>query len=336
MSGPLRIPAALALAACALWPVLGCQTTPPPSLSKLRATLKSLQEKAVEEYELGEYTDSLATLEKIEILSRGMDDLVHLANAYNNMAAVHFEIKDFEAARKYLNLALALNRKSDAEDAQAAVAENLLNLGSLYTAMGNQTKAEEYSSQAEKVFEELGDESGLVQVLRNRGKIKESLADYPSAIVLYSEAQDRSRSIGDFRLTASILADIGGVRVKMGEYKKALAAYRTALRSDKDNEIFIGVAKDLRLIGAVYEKIGDLDRALEYHLRALNVYRIRIGHVPWIRSQIETVLTLARKLKDKEAVEKYTKMLEELSEEGEKKKEPQESPEKPGETDAGK
>lgn len=330
MSAPLRISAAAVLAALVLWISPGCQTTPPPSLSKLRATLKSLQETAVEEYELGEYRDSLATLEKIEVLARGMDDLVHLANAYNNMAAVHFEIREYEAARKYLDLALALNRKSDAEDAQAAVAENLLNLGSLYTAMGNQTKAEEYSSQAEKIFEELGDESGLVQVLRNRGKIKESLADYPSAIVVYSEAQDRSRSIGDFRLTASILADIGGVRVKMGEYEKALAVYRTALRTDKDNEIFIGVAKDLRLIGSVYEKIGDLDRALEYHLRALNVYRIRIGHLPWIRSQIRTVLSLARKLKAKETVEKYAKMLEELSREGgEKKKEPEKRPEKP-------
>ncbi len=293
---------------------ISCQSTPPPELTKLQSTLEGLQEQAVTHFDSGEYDQALAALEKIEVLAKGTDDLLHLANAYNNMGAVHFEIKSYDKALLYLNMALELNRKpaADFRRSQAAVAENLLNLGAIYVEMGNQTKAETHLDQAGELLKQLGDESGLVLVDRNRAKILESVSEFGRAIELYSRALERGREIGDSRLVAGILADMGGIREKMGDYAKAVDLLANALEIDKENEQFIGVAKDLHALGRVHEKMGSLDKSMEYHVRALNVYRIRINYKPWVTAQIKTILSLAAKLKDKQAGDYYSRMLLEL------------------------
>ena len=124
----------------------------------------------------------------------------------------------------------------------------------------------------------------------------------------------RDRPLGDagdqLLLRRLVLADIGGVRETMGEYNKATVMYREALRIDKEHEQFIGVAKDLHVLGRLHEKRGELDLAAEYHARALNVYRIRIGHGPWIISQLHTLLRIARLRKDKAASAEYQRLLD--------------------------
>ncbi len=292
-----------------------CQTTPPPPQTKLQSTIGSLQEKAVTQFETGEFGEALANLERIELLAKGTDDLVHLANAYNNMSAIYFEIKDYPAALKYLNLALELNRKSGLAESKAAMAENLLNLGSLYIEMGSQTKAEQHLNQAEELLLKSGDQAGLILVTRNRARILESLSEFSRAIEQYSDALERSRKIGDPRLIACILADMGGVREKMGDYPKAADLFQGALETDKQNEQFMGVAKDLNALGRIYEKAGMTDLAMEYNIRALNVYRIRINYKPWVIGQLRAIISLARKMKDKDAEDLYTKILESLESE---------------------
>jgi tetratricopeptide (TPR) repeat protein len=304
------IPRSILAACIGVFLMAGCQTTPPPPLYLLQTALKNLQDQAVIRYELGEYKRALEIMARIEVLTKGTDDLLHLANAYNNMAAVHFELKEYGPAKRYLGLSLNLVVGLDDPDAPAVKAQALLNFASVHFALGSQTKAEESCAEAETLFRELKDEGGLIQVIRIRGRIQESLSAFERALEMYSEALDRSRSRGFFRLVSSVLADIGGVRETMGEYQKASVMYREALRIDKEHEQFIAVAKDLHVLGRLHEKRGELDLSAEYHARALNVYRIRIGHGPWIISQLRTLLRIARLRKDKEASAEYQRLLD--------------------------
>lgn len=124
-----------------------------------------------------------------------------------NIAATHLNINNYKEARHYLNKALALTDKNNANNLKTIY----INLGVSYEYEENDQKAIEYYRKAMPYLEELKDYNGIAVNLHNISGIYKETGDYASAKTYALKAleyQKRSGSINTQAMISFSLADI--------------------------------------------------------------------------------------------------------------------------------
>jgi tetratricopeptide (TPR) repeat protein len=157
---------------------------------------------------------------------------------------------------------------------KSQAADNLANIGNIYIAQNNYTKALEYYRNALAINEETGDKAAIGNCFGNLGVVYTWLGNSDSALKYYQAALNIAREIGDDDGVGVNLCNLGGIYRDNGNYSKALEYYFKALPILKN-------AGDQRFIISSYIHIGNgffnqknyklakayLDSALDLSLR---------------------------------------------------------------------
>jgi adenylate cyclase len=206
------------------------------------------------------------------------------------------------------DLRMAIERATSVNDTESILqfAEALDRLGSTeasalaadsrataYRVLGRFDDALTENETAMRLYEDVGDRSGMASVYANigivhliRGETRTGIDDLHRALALYSE-------LGDKRGIAAITGTIGSGLSALGEFDQALEHHLKALEIFEELGSRVGSANTLSNIGFLYQTMGDYPESLRYLFRGLSQHEengdehgaskvlINIGNTYW-------------------------------------------------------
>jgi CHAT domain-containing protein/Tfp pilus assembly protein PilF len=197
------------------------------------------------------------------------------AGCMNNIATIHHENGEFDAALRLLDEALELCRDAGLVALRATV---MLNMGEILVDRGEQQQGVDRIEAALRIRQAMAARSVAV------ASAQESLARAYLAAGLSDEAAAQARAAVDIEAEqasgsaghATSLATLGAVQRAAGDFDAALRLQRQALTiREAIQPDSLGVATELNNIGLTYHDLGDLRRAARYYTRALPLYEAR-------------------------------------------------------------
>ena len=166
----------------------------------------------------GDYTSSIADLERAASMFADLDQTAELAATWNGLAFTRRSQGNLEAAAELHARVLALGRAPG--DARGrAVAENGLAAVAYYR--NDMTTAARRWEAAYTALRELGDRRGASQALGNLGAARLSLGDVAGATAAHEEGAEIARSIGDTNGLLYALANLTDDHLVGGDLDEA-------------------------------------------------------------------------------------------------------------------
>ena len=155
---------------------------------------------------------------------------------------------------------------------RSGVAKSLGNLGIAYRSLGEYNKAIDYLQQSLAITQEIGDRSGVASSLINLGSAYYSLEEYNKAIDYYQQSLAITQEIGDRSGVANSLNNLGNAYNSLGEYNKAIDYYQQSLVIKKEIGARSGVANTLNNLGIAYRSLGEYNKAIDYYQQSLAIF----------------------------------------------------------------
>ncbi len=228
------------------------------------------------------------------------------ANALNQLA------QKLEQQGHYTeSLAAAEEAYGLAKQAEAPIIEvEALRLqGVVYLQRGEYSKALRLFEQILKLYEELGDRSGVAIATNMIGGVSHALADYNRSLEYFTRALALFEELGDRAGVANVTTNIGIVYVAVSDYNCALEYYTCGLALHEELCQHSGVANTTNNIGIVYESLSDYNRALEHYTRALALFE-ELGNRSGVANTTNNIGGVYESLLDyNRALEYYTRAL---------------------------
>ncbi|MDZ7962771.1 MAG: CHAT domain-containing protein [Aulosira sp. DedQUE10] len=185
-----------------------------------------------------------------------------------------------QAIAKY-ELALRLYQTLGNKTRQALT---LNNIGFVYSALGETSRAVEYYAQALPLMRNLAygagstrggrNLSGYSFVLTNIGTIYDSLDDKEKALAYYQQVLPLMQQTGNMSWEAQIYNNVALIYDSLGEKQKTLDYLNRALPIWRELGDRSGEAFTVNSIGVVYDSLGDKQQALTYYNQALTISRV--------------------------------------------------------------
>lgn len=214
---------------------------------------------------------------------------------------------------------------------RAAEADARLELGMVYQAQENTTRAEENYQAALDLNVELGRDGRISDSKRNVGRLHEWRGDLDAAEAMYRDALAIDERLGrrdgmadDYSYLGSALqlredlagaekmhqaaleidtalgrleevakhcGNLGGVLYMRGDWAGAEEMYRKALESDQKLGLLDAMADDFSNLGSVLRELGDLDGAKDMHEKAADIDKL-LGRYEGVADHYENLAAL--------------------------------------------
>ncbi|MBN1592412.1 MAG: tetratricopeptide repeat protein, partial [Candidatus Coatesbacteria bacterium] len=256
---------------------------------------KALNWRAKIKYELGEYEEALALLQRA-LHQAGQDgDRSMEAASKALIGTVSWRRGDYDGALECFGAAGDIYRELGDK---SGIARTSGNIGVIYKNRGNYEEALRGYGEALKTFTELGDKAGIGTVLVNTGNIHKDLGEYDKALNSYREGLVLQRELGDKAGIAMFVGNVGAILAEQGEFDEALKCYNEALSKNREIGDRAGMAFTLSNIGNVYDCRGDYDEALRYYEEALAIDR-ELGDKAWLAHIISCIAVVHAELGDR-------------------------------------
>ncbi|MGD1808252.1 CHAT domain-containing protein [Dapis sp. BLCC M126] len=182
-----------------------------------------------------------------------------------------FEVKNNEYCITYVGYERSWDECVDNDrlrqvDSRRAEAERLrLEADNLVSYANEYQKGLKTAKKSLKIYQEIGDKSGEVQVLSSLGWAYYWLNDYVNAIDYYQQSLKLAEEIDDFYAATARLYDISQPYLYLGDYEKSLEyqnQYLARGKEIKDSDI---QARALEGIGNIYYFQKNYNKAMKYY-----------------------------------------------------------------------
>lgn len=198
-------------------------------------------------------------------------DKMALYQCYNNLGIVYREEKQYDLALKALNN--SYNISYDLEDFSFVIL-SLVNLGSVYSSIGNLSKSFEYLNKALEYKGHLKNSKVLGDLYNNYAYMLMEIKNYDEALEYLFLAYEAYKKVYGETVQTSVvivLSNIGEVYLYLGAYDDAEKYITKALNYSEDQEIrFIEMDCHLNL-SKLYEAQGDYKEALLHHKKYMTL-----------------------------------------------------------------
>ncbi len=209
-------------------------------------------------------------------------NLLRLADAYERIAVVYRELREFGRALRCLDMA----REIYGESVGLSLAAIINSIAMVYFSMQKYADAEDYYSSSLAMYTELLEEAGdeeqnfvnenIAILYNNIGVVNECRGKGDVALDFFARSYSlRKRVLGECHPDiAESLNNIGNIYFSKINHSKAMRYYKLALSiySHSLAPSDMRLAKCCCNIAAVYAYRGMVKQALDYNLRALDVY----------------------------------------------------------------
>ncbi|RLC79777.1 MAG: hypothetical protein DRI61_07180 [Chloroflexi bacterium] len=203
------------------------------------------------------------------------------------LSYAHYLIADYQRSLEYRQQALEIR---SALGQQARVAEDLTDMGILYTRLHQLSLAEQYLKEALRLAREIGSQPAESYALNNLGNLHYLRGNYAEALKYYADSLVLQRATGSRRGEASALGNSGMTLLAMGDYEKAETLLRQSLAIEEEIGYESGLSEGLAQLALVLMNRDQSEEALEAATRALKIAQ-RIGDR---YCQVMALNTLAR------------------------------------------
>ncbi|MBN1496548.1 MAG: tetratricopeptide repeat protein [Spirochaetes bacterium] len=190
------------------------------------------------------------------------------AAALNSIGETYFSLGRYEEALESHVKALAVAEKNGFKD---RVMLSLANIATAYRAHKNFNMALDYYKRAEKKALEIGSAINRAAIISNIGTLYFYNNDIEQAIEHYSRALSIDLEFKNNESLSVDLSNMGIVYSAQGRYGEALNNFEQALKIDESSRNMVRVAGHLNRIGDVYFNLGYNDRAIEFYHRSLEI-----------------------------------------------------------------
>jgi serine phosphatase RsbU (regulator of sigma subunit)/tetratricopeptide (TPR) repeat protein len=163
-----------------------------------------------------------------------------------------------DSSLRYGEIGLDLSRKSKFKNHEASI---LTAMGNSYFDKGNYGKALESYIGADKIYEILRDENGIIQVAMNMGLVYDEQNLFDKALEQYNIVLIRAKALGNKKSYADCLNLLGGLYYQKDDFK-ALKYWEEALEIYKVINDTDGIMTCLGNIAVIYQERGNYDKAL--------------------------------------------------------------------------
>jgi serine phosphatase RsbU (regulator of sigma subunit) len=189
------------------------------------------------------------------------------AKAANKIGYIHcYIMKNPEKSKEYFFKTLEFyNRLGD----KKYIGRTLVNIGDVYSLLGDKNKGIEYQMEAYKISSEIKDSSDMVVIMGNLGEFYTDLKQYDKAVkfvTLARKIQMLRNDVGGIKYNDERL---GKIYLKMADYKNAefylLSAYEFAAKNNFTELIL----KSSEPLYQLYKELKDKERSDFYQLKYL-------------------------------------------------------------------
>jgi tetratricopeptide (TPR) repeat protein len=226
-------------------------------------------------YFQGDYPKALNNYFKALKLAEEINDNNRIVINLGNIGNVYKDQSDYTKALEYYFKALKMNKELGNKN---GIAANLGNIGIVYKeqAVASRSKKDSvasnslyqkalnYSLEALKINEELGDERSTANQLGNIGTVYHDLKNYPKALEYYFKALTMTKELEDKRGIASNLGNIGSIYTSLKKYTEAETYLLQAL-AIADSIVILKEKMQFEIsISDLYSKTGKDKKAFKH------------------------------------------------------------------------
>ncbi|WP_176453048.1 CHAT domain-containing protein [Pseudanabaena sp. SR411] len=219
---------------------------------------------------LEEYANGLKILENSLAIRKEVGDRYREGKTLTGIAIYHVKKFDFPKALEYLDQALKINQ---AEKNQAAEAQNLFFLASVYGILGQKDKALAFTQQSAIAYQSLGNLLGQANVLNLEANILSLSLEYTKVVQLNLKALELARQAGDRDLEAEQLNAVAVSYRNLNEYPKAIEFLLQAEKVYQALGDRAGEARNLKNIAEIRLAQGQNREALALYSQAKTIYQ---------------------------------------------------------------
>lgn len=272
----------------ALWAhthVLSQESLEPFNASKSETTFHILQKqleeskknpgnfkKVAQSYlKLGEYYHSFGLYsEAMEQYNKALEELgTELGDTLfitlnNNIGKVYLSLNNFEFAEQHFTETM---KSSASLKMDKGLAMSLGLLGASHEKQGEYEEALKDQKESLKLFEKLGDESGVAMTNENIGSVYEDLERFDLAYEYFNRAYQNLKGTGTAE-EINVLNNLGDTFRKTGKYEQALEKTSMALDIAKKLKDFHQLESAYKDLSKTYALMGDFEKAHDHLLQA--------------------------------------------------------------------
>ena len=213
---------------------------------------------------LTEYNKSLELFLKILQHFESVGDEVKVADLYNNIASVYWDIENDEKALEYWKSAIDLAKKTKNRDALANAYQGI---NVYYRFYGKIDEAEKYCLLDLQMRKEMGDIRGLTYSYKNIGRTYQHKGDLESAKKYLLEGLKYAEIVGQELKLAWMHVQIGRLLNEMNQPGEAITHFNFAIEITQKIRALREESFAYEEMAVSFSKLGQMDRAYEAQKR---------------------------------------------------------------------
>ncbi len=153
----------------------------------------------------------------------------YIAFTCNTIASTYNSIGDPKMSNTYLNKAIAINKTRP-----DVMAITMGMLGDNFKNLNKNDSAIYFYKEAKKMFEKIGDQSGIATACNNLGVVYQSMGDLKNAELQYKESIQRSKEFESLETLAFAEISLASLYIEKGNYDEAEKILINALNAGKE------------------------------------------------------------------------------------------------------
>jgi two-component system, NarL family, sensor kinase len=210
------------------------------------------------------FRKSLAIRERLK-------DTLNIARSYRNLMSIYKTLGEHKKAIETGLIAIQLLLpKIGNDEVKSELAWFRVNLGSIYSKVGDYETAVRSIMDGKKLFNSLDDDEGIADASMSLGNVYETQKQYTKAISEFSFAIQTFIQAENLRELAKAYNNLGNIYYALDSNELALRLYNKGLEIRTENEMTGDLASSFLNIGIVYEDLNKGDSAYHYFKQALS------------------------------------------------------------------
>jgi signal transduction histidine kinase/DNA-binding response OmpR family regulator len=183
------------------------------------------------------------------------------ALAYNNLANVFADQKQYHKAIEYYELALGIVTELHFKPGISAC---FANLGATYSTLKQNDRAIPYLNKAWNLKEETGDILGAGRVLRTLGQVYQDKKDYQQAELSYQQAFEFAMEVGNIQDASKAEFGLAQIGYYLNDFGKSISLAENVIANLEVAQDLELIADAHQLLAQAYQKENELGKALAH------------------------------------------------------------------------
>jgi CHAT domain-containing protein len=211
----------------------------------------SLEKKAQQLYQQGQFASAITILQNAIKGYVEKNDLVGKVMAWRNLALIYQKMGDSTQANQAIANSLKdVQEIKNIKESKEILAQTLEVKGQIQLSIGNSQAALETWKQATNIYQELGENTGIIRSKINQAQALQALGLYNQAVKTLIDTEESLSPQQDTLLKAKSLQSLGDVLRGIGQLDKSQAALEKSL----------GIAQKLSSLATITETLLSLGK----------------------------------------------------------------------------